>query len=78
MAFMEHLSHLYLLSFAKQVVITFTFCFDGKYQEETTGVYNGSHHANRSDTAHGKHHSVMSLFLFMLHLCLTALKSITT
>ena len=54
MAFMVHLSHLYMLSFANQVVITFTFCFDGKYQQETTCVYNGSHHANRSDTAHDK------------------------
>ena len=58
MAFMVHLSHLYLLSFAKQVVITFTFCFDGKYQQEKTCVYKGSHHANRSDTAHDKQQSI--------------------
>ena len=58
MAFMVHLSNLYLLSFAKQVVITFTFCFDGKYQQETTGVYNGSHHANRSDIADDKQQSI--------------------
>ena len=41
MAFMVHLSHLCLLTFAKKVVATFTFCFDGKYQQATTGVYNG-------------------------------------
>ena len=58
MAIMVHLSHFYLLFFAKQVVTTFTFSFDGKYQQETTGVYNGSHHANRSDTAHDKQQSI--------------------
>ena len=62
MAFMVHLSHLYLLSFAKQVVITFTFCFDGKYQQATTGVCNGSHHANRSDTAHDKQQPITVVF----------------
>ena len=41
MVFIVHLSHLYLLSFAKQVVATFTLCFDGKYQQATTGEYNG-------------------------------------
>ena len=41
MAFMVHLSHFYLLFFAKQVVTTFNCSFDGKYQQETTGVYNG-------------------------------------
>jgi hypothetical protein len=64
MAFMVHLSHLYLFSFAKQVVITFTFCFDGKYQEETTGVYNGWHHANKSDTAHDKQQSISQSCLY--------------
>ena len=58
MVFIVHLSHLYLLSFAKQVVATFTFCFDGKYQQATTGEYNGWHHANRSDTAHDKQQSI--------------------
>ena len=58
MAFMVHLSHFYLLFFAKQVVTTFNFSFDGKYQQETTGVYNGSRHANRSDTAHDKQQSI--------------------
>jgi hypothetical protein len=38
MVFMVHLSHLYLLTFGKQVLATFTFCFDGKYQQATTGV----------------------------------------
>ena len=67
MAFMVHLSHLYLLSFAKQVVITLTFCFDGKYQQATPGVYNGSHHANRSNTVHGKQQSITQSCLVLVY-----------
>jgi hypothetical protein len=72
MAFLVHLSHVYMLPFVKLVVITFTFCFNGKYQKAITGVCNGSHHANRSDTAHDKQQSITQLCLFFV------LKSITT
>ena len=37
MSCMVHLSHLYMLSFTKQVVITFIFCFDVKYQQAPLG-----------------------------------------
>jgi hypothetical protein len=42
-----------------------------KYQQETTGVYNGSHNAKRSDTANDKQQSITQscLCFCLFYLC---------